>query len=120
VRPQLIPNRSQDEPNSLVFFSAGGVARRSQIAADMLPPRALPAKKNPARLRRILKANWNWIIGDIISGLHADNLSGARTTSQERVQNYLLDNIIMGGLTVARRGGIMVFILRLTDNISGG
>jgi hypothetical protein len=55
----LIPNRSQDDPNSLVFFSAGGVARRSQIAADMLPPRALPTKKSPARLRLILKANWN-------------------------------------------------------------
>ena len=55
----LIPNRVQDKPNSLVLFPAGGVARRSQTAAGMLPPRALPAEKNPARLKLTLDANWN-------------------------------------------------------------
>ena len=55
----LIPNRVQDETNSLVLWPAGFVARSLQIAADMRLARASRAGQNPARLSLILNAHWN-------------------------------------------------------------
>ena len=52
----FIPMRFQDELKSLVSFDPGFVARHSQIAADMLHPRASPGSKHPSRLQLILKA----------------------------------------------------------------
>ena len=55
----LIPIRFQDEPNSLVLWTAEFVAHSLQIASDMRLVRASPPVQNPACLSLILKARWN-------------------------------------------------------------
>jgi hypothetical protein len=55
----FIPIRLQDEPNALVLWASGFVARSLQIAEDMRLARASPESQNPARLNLILKAHWN-------------------------------------------------------------
>src|SRR2546427_7047896 len=56
---ELIPNRLQDETNSLVLWVSGFVARSLQTAAGMRLARASPETQNPARLSLILNAHWN-------------------------------------------------------------
>ena len=56
----LIPMSVQGEPDSLVLWTSGGVARSLQIATDMRLARALPEGQNLARLGLILNAHWNY------------------------------------------------------------
>jgi hypothetical protein len=49
----------RDETNSLVFLTAGFVARSLQIAAVIRLARSLPEVKNPAHLNLLLNAHWN-------------------------------------------------------------
>ena len=74
---RLIPNRVQDEPNSLVLWASGFVARSLQTALGMRLARASSEARNPARLSLILTAHWNKQENKARTGCDNFNKTGA-------------------------------------------